>query len=108
MLHLPLELAPDPEATLVIETRTRRWRERERREREAQKTLLETQETPLETHHADEDTGEGEKKRDAAKKNAGEKLVEAAGEKRKRADVSLSLNDTEAEEPGARGMDLDR
>ena len=118
MHHLPLELAPDPEATLVIETRTRRWRERERRQLEARETQG-TQETTLETtletqgtretRRADEDTGEGS--REAAKKNAerdGEgEVVEAAGEKRKRADASLSLNDSEAD-PGARGMDLDR
>ena len=118
MHHLPLELAPDPEATLVIETRTRRWRERERRQleaRETQGTQETTQETTLETQgtretrRADEDTGEGS--REAAKKNAerdGEgEVVEAAGEKRKRADALLSLNDSEAD-PGARGMDLDR
>ena len=114
MHHLPLELAPDPEATLVIETRTRRWRERERRQLEAretqgtQETTLETQGT-RETRRADEDTGEGS--REAAKKNAerdGEgEVVEAAGEKRKRADTLLLLNDSEAD-PGARGMDLDR
>ena len=116
MHHLPLELAPDPEATLVIETRTRRWRERERRQLEARETQG-TQETTLEaqgtreTRRADEDTGEGS--REAAKKNAerdGEgEVVEAAGEKRKRkrADTLLLLNDSEAD-PGARGMDLDR
>jgi len=116
MRHLPLELAPDPEATLVIETRTRRWRERERRQLEAQETPLETQETQLEnavgtreTHRVSyEDTG-GHGSRDAAKKNKNAELVEAAGEKRKRADVSSLLNDSEAEEPPrARGMDLDR
>ena len=35
MHHLPMDLAPDPEATLVVETRVRRWRERERRQLEA-------------------------------------------------------------------------
>jgi len=106
MRHLPLELAPDPEATLVIETRTRRWRERERRQLEAQKTPLETQGT-RETHRADEDTGEGSRDAGDAKKNA--ELVEGQrGEKRKRADASSFSNDSEAEEPGARGMDLDR
>jgi hypothetical protein len=37
MRHLPMDLHPDPEATLVIETRTARWREREKRTLEEEK-----------------------------------------------------------------------
>jgi COMPASS component SWD1 len=37
MRHLPMDLGPDPEATLVIETRTARWREREKRTLEEEK-----------------------------------------------------------------------
>ena len=49
---------------------------------------------------------EGGGEKNAERDGEGE-VVEAAGEKRKRADALLSLNDSEAD-PGARGMDLDR
>ena len=81
MRHLPMDLGPDPEATLVIETRTTRWRERERRTLEEEKTVGEGDGTVDCPSGAEKDEKSA---RDEEQVFAAEK-TSSAGDKRKRA-----------------------
>jgi hypothetical protein len=81
MRHLPMDLGPDPEATLVIETRTARWREREKRTLEEEKTVGEGDGTVDCPSGAEKDEKSA---RDEEQVFAAEKTFEA-GDKRKRA-----------------------
>ena len=81
MRHLPMDLHPDPEATLVIETRTARWREREKRTLEEEKTVGEGDGTVDCPSGAEKDEKSA---RDEEQVFAAEKTFEA-GDKRKRA-----------------------
>jgi hypothetical protein len=81
MRHLPMDLGPDPEATLVIETRTARWREREKRTLEEEKTVGEGDGTVDCPSGAEKDEKSA---RDEEQVFAVEK-TSSAGDKRKRA-----------------------
>ena len=81
MRHLPMDLGPDPEATLVIETRTARWREREKRQLEEEKTVGEGDGTVDCPSGAEKDEKSA---RDEEQVFAVEK-TSSAGDKRKRA-----------------------
>ena len=83
MRHLPMDLGPDPEATLVIETRTARWRERERRRLEEEKNAGEGDGTVAGPSGAEND----EKSARDEELVAAEKTF-SAGEKRKRASAT--------------------
>ena len=85
MPHLPIDLAPDPDATFVVETRVRRWRERARRQLEAGDA--ETRPCP--------DAGAGGGAREAAEAERDGERRDEVGEKRKHA-FDDSLDDTEA------------